>query len=193
MTRNRLLIAAVVLALVQIGFLAWIIASRAAILRNGQEVLLKVEPVDPRDLLRGDYVSLGYDISAVPVKLVENLPADPSVALNGPIWVRLGEDADGFWKPVSASLGKPFGPAPADGQVDARGVVLSGSSRSDDAIFRIDYGIGRFYLPEGEGRAIERDMRVRSFGILAAVGGDGTLQIKALMDGNKMLFSEPLY
>lgn len=191
MTRNRLLISAIVLALAQIGFLAWAIASRAAILRSGQDVLLKVEPVDPRDLLRGDYVSLGYDISSVSLKMIENLSADTSAALGGQIWVRLGKDADGFWHPVSASLGKPFGPEPATGQLDARGVILSSLSRSDEV--RVDYGIGRFYLPEGEGRAIEHDMRVRSFGILAAVGADGTLQIKALMDGNKMLFSEPLY
>ena len=63
------------LALAQIGFLGWIIAGRAAILRDGQEILLKVEPVDPRDLLRGDYVRLGYEISRIPVKLIANIPA----------------------------------------------------------------------------------------------------------------------
>ena len=41
--------------------------------------------------------------------------------------------------------------------------------------------------------AIERDMRVRPFGILAAVDDDGTPQIKALMDGDAVLFQEPLY
>ena len=30
-----------------------------------------------------------------------------------------------------------------------------------------DYGIERFYLPEGEGMAIQNDMRVRPFGIRA--------------------------
>ena len=59
MSGNKLLVAAVLLAFAQIGFLSWIIAGRAAILRDGQEVLLKVEPVDPRDLLRGDYVRAG--------------------------------------------------------------------------------------------------------------------------------------
>jgi hypothetical protein len=36
-------------------------------------------------------------------------------------------------------------------------------------------------------------MRERPFGILAAVAGDGTAQIKALMDGEKKLYEEPLY
>ena len=56
MSGKKLVVAAVLLALAQIAFLSWIIAGRAAILRDGQEVLLKIEPVDPRDLLRGDYV-----------------------------------------------------------------------------------------------------------------------------------------
>ena len=41
--------------------------------------------------------------------------------------------------------------------------------------------------------AIEADMRARPFGVLAAVGRDGTPQIKALMDGDKRLYDEPLY
>jgi uncharacterized membrane-anchored protein len=34
-------------------------------LRTGEEVLLKTLPVDPRDLFRGDYVILRYDVSRV--------------------------------------------------------------------------------------------------------------------------------
>jgi hypothetical protein len=38
MSGKKLVISALVLALVQIGFLSWIIAGRAAILRNGRQV-----------------------------------------------------------------------------------------------------------------------------------------------------------
>jgi hypothetical protein len=41
--------------------------------------------------------------------------------------------------------------------------------------------------------AIQNDMRVRPFGIKLALAADGTAQIKALMDGDKTLFEEPLY
>jgi uncharacterized membrane-anchored protein len=193
MPRNRPLISAIALALVQIGFLSWIIASRAAILRNGQEVLLKVEPVDPRDLLRGDYVRLGYDISNIPAKMVANAPAGQSWTAAGPIFVRVKKDADGFWNATSASLGKAPAAPPADGEVELRGEVSSSWTMDENATLRVDYGIERFYLPEGEGLAIERDMRVRSFGILAAVDKNGTPQIKALMDGETKLYAEPLY
>lgn len=189
--KNRLLIIAAILALAQIGFLTWIIAGRAAILRDGREVLLKVEPVDPRDLLRGDYVRLGYEISNVPTDLVADIDAD--IPAPDTIFVRMKKEADGFWHPVSASLGEPSTTPLGDDEAEIRGTTTAGWSARQNAIIRVDYGIERFYLPEGEGKAIERDMRIRSFSILAAIGKDGTAQIKALMDGNKVLFAEPLY
>ena len=33
---------------------------------QGKEIMLKVVPVDPRDTLRGDYVTLRYEISSIP-------------------------------------------------------------------------------------------------------------------------------
>lgn len=193
MSGRKLVVAAVLLALAQIGFLSWIIAGRAAILRNGQVVLLKVEPVDPRDLLRGDYVRLGYEIGTVPVKMLDKAPADGSFTQDGPVFVRLGEDGDGFWRVRSASLGAPLRTPPAQGEVDIRGDVSGGQSLGAGASLRVQYGIDRYYVPEGEGRAIEAGMRERSFAILAAVGSDGTPQIKALMDGDTKLYEEPLY
>ncbi|KAA3449325.1 hypothetical protein C7I87_18080 [Mesorhizobium sp. SARCC-RB16n] len=193
MTGKRLVISALVLALVQIGFLGWIIAGRAAILRNGKEVLLKIEPVDPRDLLRGDYIVLGYNISRIPVKMIANIPPDKQSSDDTPITVRLKKGADGYWTPTTAWFGKAPGPAGAE-EADISGHVAAGwDLRSEGATIAPDYGIERFYLPEGEGMAIQSDMRVRPFGIKLALAADGTAQIKALVDGDKTLFEEPLY
>jgi uncharacterized membrane-anchored protein len=194
MTGKRLIVSALLLALVQIGFLSWVIAGRAAILRNGKEVLLKVEPVDPRDLLRGDFIYLSYDISRIPVKLIANIPAGQNASHDEPIVVRLKKDADGYWRPLAAWLGKAPNEAGPD-EADIVGHVFAGWDISSDpeATVSPDYGIERFYLPEGEGMAIQNDMRVRPFGIRAAIAKDGTAQIKALMDGDKTLFTEPLY
>jgi uncharacterized membrane-anchored protein len=192
MTGKKLVVAAVVLAAAQIAFLSWMIAGRAAVLRNGQDVLLKVEPIDPRDFLRGDYVILTYEIRNVPVKLVTNAPAGEFTSEGGPIFVRLAKDVDGFWRPRAATLGQPDG-APAAGEVDIRGMVSGGWSLGPDSSFNVDYGIDRYYVPEGEGREIEIDMRERPFGIVAAIGKDGVPMIKALMDGDTKLYEEPLY
>ncbi|MEI9401171.1 GDYXXLXY domain-containing protein [Mesorhizobium argentiipisi] len=193
MTGKKLIISALVLALVQIGFLSWIIAGRAAILRNGKEVLLKVQPVDPRDLLRGDYISLNNNISRIPVKLIANVPQSKFSSDDTSIVVRLKKGADGYWQPAAAWFGQAPAPAGPD-EADIGGRVAEGwDLRDPEATIAPDYGIDRFYLPEGEGMAIQDDMRVRPFGIKLALASDGTAQIKALMDGDKTLFEEPLY
>jgi uncharacterized membrane-anchored protein len=193
MTGKRLIISALVLALVQIGFLSWIIAGRAAILRDGKEVLLKVEPIDPRDLLRGDYIFLGYEISRIPVKLIANIPAGKFTSNDSELIVRLKKGADGYWQPSAAWFDAVPGPAASD-EADIVGHVADGwDLRGQDMTIAPDYGIERFYLPEGEGLAIQNDMRVRPFGVRVALAADGTAQIEALMDGDKTLFEEPLY
>ncbi|MER8773639.1 GDYXXLXY domain-containing protein [Mesorhizobium sp. M0189] len=192
MTGKRLIISALVLALVQIGFLSWIIAGRAAILRDGKQVLLRVEPIDPRDLLRGDYILLGYDISRIPVKLIGNIPPGKLASDDTPIVVRLKPGAYGYWGPTAAWFGQAPVPA-ASGEADIVGHVSEGSDLSAATTIAPDYGIERFYLPEGEGMAIQNDMRVRPFGIRVAIAANGTAQIKALVDGDKTLFEEPLY
>lgn len=193
MVGKRLLVSAIALSLVQIGFLGWIIASRAAILRSGTEVLLKIEPVDPRDLLRGDYVALRYDVENIPTEIITNIPAGASATQAGPVFVRLRSDADGYWRAVSATLGAPLSTPPVSGEADIKGEVSAGWNLGEGASIQPDYGIGRFYLPEGEGLAIQNDMRVRPFGMRVAIGKGGTAQIKALVDGDKTLFQEPLY
>ncbi|TPJ29368.1 GDYXXLXY domain-containing protein [Mesorhizobium sp. B2-7-2] len=193
MTGKKLIVSALVLALIQIGFLSWIIAGRAAILRNGKEVLLKVQPVDPRDLLRGDYISLNNNISRIPVKLIASLPQGKLSSDDTAMVVRLKKGSDGYWQPTAAWFGKAPAPAGED-EADIAGHVGEGWGLSDpEATIAPDYGIDRFYLPEGEGMAIQDDMRVRPFGIKLALAADGTAQIKALMDGDKTLFEEPLY
>ena len=192
MSGKKLVISALVLALVQIGFLSWIIAGRAAILRNGTEVLLKIEPVDPRDLLRGDYIILGYEISRLPVKLIANIPAGQLVSENTPIVVRLKPGADGYWHAATAWFGKAPTPPAAD-EADIVGQVAPGWTLDPESTIAPQYGIDRFYLPEGQGMAIQNDMRVRPFGMRIALAANGEAQIKALMDGDKTLFEEPLY
>lgn len=185
--RRWLLPVAVAVALVQIGFLSSMIAGRAAILRDGSEVVLKVEPIDPRDLLRGDYVVLSYAISSLPAELFAEPPADGAT-----VFVRLKAQDDGFWQPVAARIGAPPEPAPTAGEVDIRGVVGSGWAGGAQRVLA-RYGIERFYVPEGEGRAIETGLGTRDFRVKVAVARDGTAQIRSLFEGETMLYAEPLY
>lgn len=189
---SRLVATALVVALLQIGFLSWVIAGRAAILRNGTEVVLRIEPIDPRDLLRGDYVQLAYGISNLPVRLIADPPPDKAPSDGETIKVRLAKSADGAWNAVAAYLGEPPS-EPGPEQADIAGRIEPGWALDSQGAVRVTYGIERFYLPEGEGLAVETDPRTRPFTMVVAVAEDGTAQIKALMDGEIRLYEEPLY
>lgn len=189
--RRWLLPLALAVAAVQIGVLTFMIASRAAILRNGTEIMLRVEPVDPRDLFRGDYVTLGYNISRVPAELFEGQPGEASDTPRT-VFVRLKAGDNGIWSPVAASYDAPPATAAADGEVDIRGTTHRWW-RPDTAFIDVLYGIERFYVPEGEGREIENAVGTRTYDMKVAVAASGAAQIKALYDGETMLYAEPLY
>lgn len=193
MTHSRLLIPiAALVALLQIGVLGSMIYGRASILRNGSEVTLKVLPVDPRDLLRGDYVSLTYNVSQLPGALFE--PAGEADAGEHVVYVRLRPGADGIAEAVAARFGEPPRAVREPQDVDLRGTTYSTPANlPQHTSIGIDYGIERFYLPEGEGRPIEDGIREREFRMKVAVAEDGTGQIKAFYDGDTLIFAEPLY
>jgi len=183
---------AILVALTQIGVLASMIMGRAAILRDGDEVVLEVLPVDPRDLLRGDYVRLEYNISSVPVALFEQLSQETGEFSSDEVYVRVRADDDGIWQPVAAGIGAPPGAARGEDEVDLLGRSWIYSLEHAE-IIPVDYGIERFYLPEGEGRPIEENLRQREFRMVVAVGNAGTAQIKAFYDGETLIYREPLY
>ena len=64
--KQRVWLAAILVCLLQTGAIAALIVNRAMLVSQGREIILTVTPVDPRDLLRGDYVRLGYEISQSP-------------------------------------------------------------------------------------------------------------------------------
>lgn len=190
--RSILVLLAALVAVLQIGFLFSMITGRAAILRSGTEVVLEVRPIDPRDLLRGDYVVLGYNITSVPVSLFSEPPTGEDRRREKTVFVRLAPGEDGIWQAVAARYGEPPAAQLGQGEVDIKGTTR-GSWRLDGRTIDVNYGIERFYVPEGEGRAIEQGLGERVFRMIVAVGGDGTAQIKSFHDGDTLLYAEPYY
>lgn len=186
----RILVIALGLAAVQIGFLGSMILGRAGILREGAEIRLAVEPVDPRDLLRGDYVVLGYPISRIDRSLIGG--TDGRDLKGRWVYVRLSRDDAGSFSPVAAMLDEPSAAERLENEIDLRGIVTS-EPGSGEATVQVAYGIERYYVPEGEGRAIEDAMRQDRFEIVAAVDEDGTAQIKALLHDGRAIYREPLF
>lgn len=188
---------AILLAL-QAAALGWMIYGRAEILRSGTEVTLAVVPVDPRDLFRGDYVTLTYDISTLRPQVVGG---DTEFAANDPIWVALDTGVAGPAQPRGVFRHKP--PAMPD-QAVIRGRVLSvydGLPPVDDPdacpspcrTVRVDYGIDRYFVPEGEGRSLETLRNDSRVSVVAAVDGNGKAAIKQLLVDDVVRYQEPLF
>ncbi|MCA1298472.1 GDYXXLXY domain-containing protein [Stappia indica] len=163
-------------ALIQLLLVALPLADRLSVHYSGVEVTLALRPVDPRDLLRGDYVILNPAIGEVDVSEVgrpENLQAGDRV------WTVVEPDADGIFRAVDL-LHAP----PAAGRV-----ALSGTVRRIAAGGRvlIDYGLDAFFVPEGRGREIER-LDTSTLRLVVAVSADGrSAPLRLLADGKVLL------
>jgi uncharacterized membrane-anchored protein len=182
------IVAAILVAGLQTLILGYIIQSRASILASGAEVLLKTAPVDPRDFLRGDYVVLNYDISSVPVSTVTG--GIPAEAGEQTLWVRLKRQQDGFWGIAESSFKEL--PTAAD-TVVLRSLPFYSYGPNKGETIRVEYGIERYYVPEGEGRPLEEARNERVVSIAASVSSSGAAQIRSLVVDGKPAYEEPLY
>ncbi|MDF1609909.1 GDYXXLXY domain-containing protein [Hoeflea sp. YIM 152468] len=188
-------IAAMICAIVLIGMLGVMIGGRVAILRNGFEVVLKAAPVDPRDLMRGDYVELRYeDISMVNGAL---LAADwPKEDTYAQLWLTLersGEDRLG--KPSALSLRQPDYRLPGAVYLKSKPVMVYADDRerAGEVMFPLRFGIERYYVPEGEGLEIESARNDGRTTVAVRISQSGKAQIARLMIDGETLYSEPLY
>lgn len=181
---------ALFIAIVQTAILGYMIEGRASILRSGTDVLLKTAPVDPRDLLRGDYVILTYDISTISTTSITGTrPQTGEVArLN----VRLKPGADGFWT-VSAASFDPLAEEAGSVVLLSQPVTIYDWEWQNAGNLTVSYGIERFYVPEGEGRPIEDGRNQGRVSVAVRVSEGGQAQIRALMLDNEPLYEEPLY
>ncbi len=186
--RYGLLLALV--ALVQTGALVKIVYDREALLKSGREIVLPVQPVDPRDLFRGDYVILGYDISQVTLpSAIES--ANLGVLRRGdPVYVTLQPVANGGW--IVTGLAETYPSHGTAGGVTLKGRVTYGpftdprSPSTGAQRVSVRYGIESYFVPEGTGRKLEADVREKKIQAIVAVGSDGTAAIKGLMiDGER--------
>jgi len=113
-------------------------------LSSGEMVLLKTQPVDPRDWVRGDYVILSYEISRLPsdINTVENISRGNSV------YVLLEPDKNDS----KYHTAKEITPAAPEEGLFIKADVLSTGANS----IRLKYGIESYFVPEGEGKEIEK-------------------------------------
>ncbi|EJN15498.1 putative membrane-anchored protein [Bradyrhizobium sp. YR681] len=179
-----------VAVLFQCALLVLMVADRMQILREGREVTLQTQPVDPRDLLRGDYVVLRYDISQVPAGALAGKTAETR---NPIVFVKLAPNANGLYEAVSVSA-EPVAVAAPEIMIRGRVSYSCGStSRTFCDRIQIKYGLESYFVPEGEGRKLEQARNQQKLRVVAAVLPSGRAAIKRLLLDGEPVYEEPLY
>ncbi len=96
---------------------------------TGKTVVLATRPIDPFEILRGQYFSINYDISSIPfIK---------DAAIGDNVYVSLREDADHIWRLQEASL-----TIPSRNKTFIKGKIQSINSNQ----MWIEYGIEQYFF-----------------------------------------------
>ena len=111
------------------------------------------------------------------------------------MFVKLAPGADGFYQMVSVH-DEPVAVSPSE--VLIRGRVTSGAEcgRTGHAFcdsLRLRYGLERYFVPQGEGLAIESARNAGKVAVVAAVAADGRAAIKRLLIDGQPVYDEPLF
>jgi uncharacterized membrane-anchored protein len=121
------------------------------VLAFGEPVLLKTRPVDPRDILRGDYVVLDYDISHISEDLLPEDFKNDEYNYEGPqrvFFVTLKRASDGVGSIESVSASRPSDKLYLKVRINHRWTS-----------YYADYGLEAYFVPEGAGGELEDRIR----------------------------------
>lgn len=134
----------------QFAWVAYTTAVHEWRLVNAPTVLLETAPVDPRDLIRGDFVILNYKISSIGPALFQP-PLTNELSDGTIVYVTLGRAGD-FHVVKSAALEKPAQPdGPLlQGTVRQRWQWRLGRNQTQSDV-SVEYGLERYYVHEGTG------------------------------------------
>lgn len=186
--------------LLQVAVLAWLVFDRESTLLSGENVWLKTEPIDPLDPLRGQYVTLNYEISdpspnLYSERLMEELKAlgeseesrshsrkYPSSII--PVFVSLSSDKRNVAHATKVDTEPP-----------KNGLFLKGEINATRSWRRntITYGIESYYVEQGKGPDIESRARdnPRSLEMNIRINKKGTAVIESFRwSGVEMLFTQ---
>ena len=161
-----------VLAL-QCAWMAYTVATQESTLSRGQIILLETRRVDPRDLLRGDYLILDYNISEVPTNLFLT-PVKTDLPYGTKIFVALVSGTNQFYQVSRASTNQL---AAGIGEVLIRGRSDGNRWNASNAV-QIVYGIEKYFVAEGQGNPSGR------LTVQAVVPASGRVKIREVfVDG----------
>lgn len=131
---------------------AWLLGTaftQERALRVGQVILLETQPVDPRDLLRGDYLRLNYKISDVPRERFFAPPPAGELPAGTRVFVAVVPTGTNRLCEVARASTVRF--SPAANEVLLHGKTTPGWLNRADSV-HVEYGIEQYFVAEGTGR-----------------------------------------
>ena len=159
----------VLMALLPLAVLLYTPIANYAILCFGERILLETLPVDPRDILRGDYVRLSYKIETIDDRFIpQTLLESKRPREESDVYVLLQPDAQGYAQVSGVVMERP----------PSNATYIRGKLRLGWGVqYECRYNLGVYYVPEGTGLELER--AVRDGDVLADVrllGGRGVIK-----------------
>lgn len=160
----------------QLLVLAWMAGEREWIFRTGRVVYLRTAPVDPRDLFRGDFVRLQYEINSVRTEGVDPAAAaSPERKRHEVVYTRLQPAGEGLFEAAGIGPARPTEGLFIRGRTeDQWRLGWRGAGHSF-----VKYGIEQLFVEQGAGLAIEQRRGTRDglqvpMEVEVAIGPTGT-------------------
>ncbi len=178
--RSKLTLLLILCQFLILGFMA---AKREYIRAYGTEVYLRTAPVDPRDPLRGDFVSLRYGMSTIEPERTRGTVMQHRDAKDYPVYAVLKAGATGIHVLDYLTDEKPLEPVPfIKGYITKDWRLINWAAWNSNAI-HVRYGIEQYFVEQGHGLEMEEKLGQRNelqipLDMRVAVGTDGTAVIK---------------
>ena len=164
-----------------LAILGGMVVGHAWPLWTGRIVVLNVLPIDPPDLVGGEYVRLSIPANQLRLDDAASGNAAAVRPLGGGfdkpkrgsrVYVQLEPSAAGEYVPVTVSM------APVAKALNLGGRIQHGSNTT----LWVDYGLGAFYLQEGTARPVEDALRPGArVQVEVAIAKSGQARIRALL------------
>ena len=160
----------------QVLYVLGVAAAGYATTALGQHIILSTRPIDPRDVLYGDFVRLRYSISEVPASLWRDPAAPPKRRQSVYVLLAAGPDS------LNTALGVyAAAPHPSANQAVLRGWITDVYQHS----LGLRYGLERYYVPEGSELRFRKAGQTRPLRVRVSIAPWGQSRITNVEEGVK--------
>ena len=153
MNRTAIIALFLLVVLVQLAVPASMIVKHELVIRNGKEIKIRTQPVDPYDAFRGRYVQIGFGVTTAP------MPTGSDGSWKQKAYAVLDTDTDGFVVVKSVSFTIP----------EEKTYLQVDISSYKDGQCQIFWKLDRYYMSETAAPQAEAANRNRSRGSTAYI------------------------